>query len=105
LDGLSSLLPDWVTVEVIVLNTSFRKSLGWALFLLSSISFLLVLLVPFTTLPGTEKVATAGGLYLFSQVTWWAGLPLLGKELMAWSKDLWGASVQRFRSVSNKRDH
>jgi hypothetical protein len=84
------------------MNTSFRKALGWALFLLSSISFLLVPLVPFSTLPGTEKVATAGGLYLFSQVTWWACLPLLGKEFIAWSKDFWRFSVQKFKSVINQ---
>jgi hypothetical protein len=87
---------------VIVLSTSFRKTLGWALFVLSSISFLLVSLVPFLNLPGTEKVATAGGLYLFSQVTWWACLPLLGKELIAWSKNFWSVSVQKIKSAINK---
>jgi len=87
---------------VIVLNTSFRKSLGWALFVLSSISFLLVLGVPFLDLPGEEKVASAGGLYLFSQVTWWACVPLLGKEMITWSKNLWSASVQQLKSAINK---
>ncbi len=91
--------------EVIALNTSLRKTLGWALFILSSISFLLVALVPFLDLPGTEKVATAGGLYVFSQVTWWVCLPLLGKELIEWGKNRWSDSVKKLKSVINKRDH
>ncbi len=88
--------------EAAVKNTSIRKTLGWILFVLSSISFLLVLGVPFLDRPGTEKVATAGGLYLFSQVTWWACIPLLGKEWIAWGKNLWSASVQKIKSTTNK---
>ncbi len=54
-----------------MLNTSLRKTLSWALFTLSCLSFLLVFLVPFLNLTNTEKVATAGGLYFFCQITWW----------------------------------
>ena len=87
-----------------MLNTSFRKSLGWELFALSCLSLLLVFLVPFSNLPNTEKVATAGGLYLFSHLTWWLCIPLLGKEFIGWGKRLWKVFTQKIKSAIGKKN-
>ena len=93
-----------LVMQVDMLNTSFRKSLGWALFTLSCLSFLLVFLVPFLNLTNTEKVATAGGLYLFCQITWWLCIPLLGKEFISWGRSLWKVSAQKIKSAIGKRN-
>lgn len=65
------------------------KSLGYILLLLSCISFLLVFFVPFLTLSTSEKASLAGALYVFCEITWWLAVPLLGKEMLAWLKQLW----------------
>lgn len=77
--------------------TTLRKSLGWTLFALSYISFFLVFLVPFSNLPSAEKVALAGGLYIFCQVAWWLCVPLLGKEFIGYGKNIWRLSAQKIR--------
>lgn len=69
---------------------SFRKILGWLLFSISSITFLLVFAVPFTSYSTAEKTGLAASLYLASQISWWLCLPLLGKEIIQWMKRLWG---------------
>jgi len=86
-----------------MLNTSLRKYLGWALFTLSCLSFLLVFIVSFSNLTPTEKVATAGSLYLFSHITWWLCIPLLGKEFIGWGRYFWKASAQKIKSALNKK--
>ena len=91
-------------LNIVMLNTSLRKSIGWALFTLSCLSFLLVFLVPFSNLSNTEKVATAGGLYLFCHITWWLCIPLLGKEFISWGRSLWKISVQKIKSAIGKRN-
>jgi len=87
-----------------MLNTSLRKSLGWALFTLSCLSFLLVFIVPFLNLTNTEKVATAGSLYLFSHITWWLCIPLLGKDFIGWGRSLWKVFSQKIKSAIRKRN-
>jgi len=87
-----------------MLNTSLRKSLGWALFTLSCLSVLLVFLVPFSNLTKTEKVATAGGLYLFSHISLWLCLPLLGKDFIDWGRSLWKVFSQKIKSAIGKRN-
>ncbi|NRB38260.1 MAG: transporter suffix domain-containing protein [Pseudomonadales bacterium] len=75
-----------------------RQALGAFFFLLSSLSWLAVFVVPFLDLSNSEKLAAAGSLYLFSQVTWYISLPLLGKEIIRYSKQLWAAFKNRFFS-------
>lgn len=81
---------------------ALRKPLGWTLFALSYISFFLVFLVPFTNLSSAEKVAVAGGLYIFCQVAWWLCVPLLGKEFIGWGKSLWKLSTQKVKAIANR---
>jgi len=68
---------------------SFRKISGWFLFGLSSITFLLVFAVPFTSYSAAEKTGLAASLYLASQISWWLCLPLLGKEMLAILRKCW----------------
>ena len=78
--------------------------MGWTLFALSYISFFLVFLVPFTNLPSAEKVAVAGGLYIFCQITWWLCVPLLGKEFIGWGKSLWVFTAEKAKSIVGRNN-
>lgn len=72
-----------------LINTSLRKPLGWFLFILSGITFILALLTPWLNASTPEKLATAGSLYLASQISWWLCIPLLGTDFLRWGKQAW----------------
>ncbi len=61
-----------------------RKLSGYTIFALSWISYVCVPVVPFLAIATSEKIALAGGFYLFSQITWYAGLAILGPEVLEW---------------------
>jgi len=65
------------------------KIVGFILLILSSVSFLLVFVIPFLNLSLTEKASWAGILYIFCEITWWLSFPFLGKEYITWSKQIW----------------
>ncbi|HEY9037227.1 MAG TPA: hypothetical protein VIM96_11010 [Pseudomonadales bacterium] len=82
---------------------SLRKLTGWCLLALSSITFLLIFFVPFLESSPAEKIALAGSLYLASQITWWLCLPLLGKELLAWTKSAWQACCDKIKPTHHRK--
>lgn len=83
-----------------------RKALGWLLFVLCCVSFFVVLVIPFMAFSHAEKASYMAGAYIFSQITWWLCLPLLGKEFIAWTKSLWQTVRDVMRSkVIEDDDH
>lgn len=66
-----------------------RKALGYCLITVSCVAWLLLPVIPFLSISAAAKVSWAGGLFLFAEVTWWLAVPLLGKEMFAWGKQLW----------------
>lgn len=68
---------------------SLRKALGWCLLVVSTIAWIVLPAIPFLPLSVDQKAAWGGSLFIFAEITWWAALPLLGKEFIDWSKQLW----------------
>ena len=68
---------------------TLRQWCGWTLIVISSIAWAILPLVPFLPMEASEKVAAGGALFIFAEVTWWLGVPLLGKEFIALSAQLW----------------
>ena len=71
------------------LTFTWRKTLGYGLLVVSCIAWALLPIIPFIDITTTEKAAWAGGMFIFAEVTWWLAVPLLGKELLAWSRATW----------------
>lgn len=68
---------------------TLRQWCGWSLIVISSIAWTVLPLVPFLPMDAAQKVAVAGSVFIFAEVTWWLGVPLLGKEFIALSTQLW----------------
>ena len=66
-----------------------RKTAGYALFVLSCLSWAALPAIPFAPLDGVEKAAWAAGLLIFGEVTWWLMVALLGKEIIDWWRQGW----------------
>ena len=69
---------------------SRRQQLGVVLLTVSTVSWTLVLFVPFLPMEGAGKVATATGLIVVGEVTGYPGLALLGKDAVNAIKAGWG---------------
>jgi hypothetical protein len=80
-------------------NISLRKGLGYFLLVLSSLAYMALPVVPFLSMPLAEKTAWAGSLYLFSQVTWYSAIPLLGKDFIDLCKRIWNLFYGKLRAV------
>jgi hypothetical protein len=75
-----------------------RRTVGWAIITLSCALWTALPLVPFLALSTAELTYWAGGLFIAAEVTWYAGLALLGPEAIVYLKSLW----QRLRSIWSK---
>lgn len=69
--------------------TALRKPLGYALIIISSILFAALPVIPFLDLSAGEKASWAGTLFIAAEITWWIGVPLLGKEFLDWLARAW----------------
>ena len=76
-----------------------RQWLGVVLLILSSLAYMALPVIPFLELSLAQKSQWAGTLYLFSAVTWWACLPLLGKEFMQWFRRYGAVLLQRAKAM------
>jgi hypothetical protein len=70
---------------------TLRKYLGYALLGISCIAFGVLPLIPLFPLEAADKVAWAGALFIFAEITWWAAMPLLGPEMVALLNACWSA--------------
>lgn len=60
-----------------------RRGIGWALMIISTVTWLVGLLViPFMPLSGTLKLSVIGALFGIAEITFWAALPFLGREVL-----------------------
>lgn len=66
-----------------------RKFLGYMLLTVSCVAWAALPVIPFLSLTAALKASWAGGLFVFAEVTWWLAVPLLGKEIIDWSKRCW----------------
>ncbi len=66
-----------------------RKLLGYFFLIISCLAFALLLVVPFLPMETAEKAAWGGGIFIFAEVTWYLALPLLGKEIIEWTRKCW----------------
>lgn len=76
-----------------------RKFLGYMLLTVSCVAWAALPVIPFLSLTAALKASWAGGLFIFAEITWWLALPLLGKEIIDWSKRCW-QSFKAFFSAS-----
>ena len=72
-----------------------RKPTGWLILILSCFLWTALIVVPFLSLPTSEKAYWAGGLFIAAEVSWYAGLLLLGPEAIGWIKAGW-ARLQKW---------
>jgi len=68
-----------------------RKLTGYILLGVSCIAFGVLPIIPFLPIDGDQKLAWAGGVFVFAEVTWWVSMPLLGPEIVALIKKWWDA--------------
>lgn len=66
-----------------------RKTLGYCLITVSCVAWLILPVIPFLSLSTAAKVSWAGGIFIFAEVTWWSAMPLLGKEMLEWGRQIW----------------
>ena len=58
------------------------KMLGWILIAVSTLAFIFVFVVPFLDLSTAQKIGYATGLAIFSEITFWIGGFILGREFI-----------------------
>jgi hypothetical protein len=68
---------------------ALRKPLGYALIIISCILFAALPVIPFLDLSSAEKASWGGILFIAAEITWWLGVPLLGKEFLEWMSKAW----------------
>jgi NADP-dependent 3-hydroxy acid dehydrogenase YdfG len=64
-------------------SSSAGRALGILLVAVSTLAYLLLLVVPLLAITTAAKAGVAGGLLLLGEITFWAGAALLGRELVA----------------------
>lgn len=68
---------------------AWRRLLGYFLLFVSTLAWIALPVIPFLSMSTTEKASAAGFLFIFAEITWWLGVPLLGKELIEGARKLW----------------
>ena len=66
-----------------------RKLLGYSLLVISSIAWVIIPVIPFLSLSVAQKASWATAVFVFAEATWWLAMPLLGKEIIDYSKAAW----------------
>ena len=66
-----------------------RKLLGYSLLVISCIAWAILPTIPFLSLSVAQKASWATVVFVFAEVTWWLAMPLLGKEIIDYSKAAW----------------
>ncbi len=73
-----------------------RKIIGYSLIVVSCMAWAAMVIIPFLDLETEDKVAWAGGAFIFAEVTWWAAVPILGKEIIEYSRYWWELIKNKF---------
>ncbi len=76
-----------------------RKFLGYSLLIISCIAWVALPVIPFLPMENTEKAQWGGGLFIFAEITWWAAMPLLGKEIIDLMKQGWSQAKSYLKST------
>ena len=63
-----------------------RKLLGYSLLVISCFAWAIIPVIPFLSLSVAQKASWATAVFVFAEVTWWLAMPLLGKEIIDYSK-------------------
>ena len=66
-----------------------RKFLGYSLLVISCLAWAIIPVIPFLSLSMAQKVSWTTVVFVFAEVTWWLAIPLLGKEIIDYSKAVW----------------
>ena len=66
-----------------------RKLLGYSLLVISCFAWAILPVIPFLSLSVAQKASWATAVFVFAEVTWWLAMPLLGKEIIDYSKAAW----------------
>ncbi|MEE3240687.1 MAG: transporter suffix domain-containing protein [Pseudomonadota bacterium] len=66
-----------------------RKLLGYSLLVISCLAWTIIPMIPFLSLSVAQKASWATVVFVFAEVTWWLAMPLLGKEIIDYSKAAW----------------
>lgn len=78
-----------------------RRVLGYSLLAISCLAWAIIPVIPFLSLSVAQKASWATVVFVFAEVTWWLAMPLLGKEIIDYSKAAW----QRCKAfISRKGD-
>lgn len=80
-----------------------RKRAGWLIIILSCLLWTVLPVVPFISLSSADKVYWGSLVFILAEITWYAGLLLLGPEAIAYIKGLW----RRLKSSPDRKkaDH
>lgn len=81
------------------------RALGYGLLIASCIAWAALPIVPFMPLSGEQKLAWGAGLYIFGQVTWFGCLPLVGRDLLARTRQTWKRVLAWLRPTSSRDTH
>ncbi len=82
-----------------------RRNAGWTIIILSCLLWAALPVIPFLTLNPDDKAYWAGGLFIAAEITWYAGLFLLGPEAIALIKTLWLRAKHQLRKTKTSPDH
>jgi hypothetical protein len=63
-------------------SKAVRKAIAYSFILVSSIAYGLLPVIPFLEWTVEQKTERALLVFAFAQITWWLGVPLLGKEFI-----------------------
>ena len=78
------------------------KILGYSLLVISCLAWAALPIIPFLPLETPIKIAWAGGVFIFAEVTWWMAVPLLGKEIIELLRLWWQYVKITFQRVLKK---
>lgn len=81
-----------------------RKTFGISLLIISLIAWAALPVIPFLPLSSASKAAWGAGVFIFAEIIWWLGVPLLGPEFIVFFKKLWKKVVGVFVKVPEKED-
>ena len=66
-----------------------RKLIGYSLLAISCFAWAVIPVIPFLNLTVAQKASWATAVFVFAEVTWWLAMPLLGQEIIDYSKKVW----------------
>ena len=81
-----------------------RKLLGYSLLVISCFAWAIIPVIPFLSLSVAQKASWATAVFVFAEVTWWLAMPLLGKEIIDYSKAAWQRCKAFFSRKGDRKE-